>query len=124
MKSIYQRNPEIYIGEPCRLLNLPAPALRLPRFDKICSELPSFPGWKHKAVLTYGWATACEQTEDQIMPDWILAPICLVALLGFIGFAFRQGTKVKPDRDNSNFGPNFTGSDGNGGSGDGGGHSS
>jgi hypothetical protein len=64
--------------------------------------------------------------EDQIMPDWILAPICLVILVGFIGYAFRQGTKVKPDRNNSNFGPSFSGSDGNssdGGSGDGGGHS-
>ena len=31
------------------------------------------------------------------MPDWILAPICLIALLGFIWFAFRQGCSVKPD---------------------------
>jgi hypothetical protein len=28
------------------------------------------------------------------MPDWILAPICLAALVGFIWFAFRQGIKV------------------------------
>jgi hypothetical protein len=39
------------------------------------------------------------------MPDWILGPICVVILVGFIGYAFRQGTKVKPDRSNSNFGP-------------------
>jgi len=26
-------------------------------------------------------------------------------LAGFIGFAFHQGMKVTPDRDNSNFGP-------------------
>ena len=60
------------------------------------------------------------------MPDWILAPICVVVLVGFIGYAFRQGTKVTPDRSNSNFGPSFSGSDGNsgdGGSADGGGHS-
>ncbi|MCC8962538.1 hypothetical protein H8A95_09500 [Bradyrhizobium sp. Pear76] len=34
------------------------------------------------------------------MPDWILAPICVAALGGFIWFAFRQGFKVKPDKDN------------------------
>ncbi len=39
------------------------------------------------------------------MPDWILAPICLVILFGFIGYALRQGTRVHPDRNNSNFGP-------------------
>jgi hypothetical protein len=60
------------------------------------------------------------------MSDWILAPICVVVLVGFIGYAFRQGTKVTPDRNNSNFDPSFPGSDGNsgdGGSADGGGHS-
>jgi hypothetical protein len=31
------------------------------------------------------------------MPDWIAAPICLIALAGFIDFAFRQGLSVKPD---------------------------
>ena len=31
------------------------------------------------------------------MPDWILAPICVVVLVGFIGYAFRQGTKVTPE---------------------------
>jgi hypothetical protein len=39
------------------------------------------------------------------MPDWLLAPVCLVAIIGFIGYAFYQGTKVSPDRSNSNFGP-------------------
>jgi hypothetical protein len=60
---------------------------------------------------------------DQIMLDWILAPICLVILFGFIGYALRQGTKVTSDRNNSNFGPSFSGSDGDSGSGDVGGHS-
>ena len=32
------------------------------------------------------------------MPDWILAPVCAVFLAGFIFYAFRQGTKVHPDR--------------------------
>jgi hypothetical protein len=59
------------------------------------------------------------------VPDWILAPICVVVLVGFIGYAFRQGTKVTPDHNNSNFGPSFPGSDGNSGDGgsDAGGHS-
>jgi hypothetical protein len=39
------------------------------------------------------------------MPDWLGPLPALCALVGFIGFAFRQGTKVKPDgdgnRDNS-----------------------
>jgi hypothetical protein len=39
------------------------------------------------------------------MPDWILAPICLAALFGFVGFALYQGTKVSPDRNNTNSGP-------------------
>jgi hypothetical protein len=39
------------------------------------------------------------------MPDWFLAPVCLLALLGFIGYALYRGTKVPPDRNNSNFGP-------------------
>ncbi|QOZ47207.1 hypothetical protein XH89_29770 [Bradyrhizobium sp. CCBAU 53340] len=34
------------------------------------------------------------------MPDWLLAPICLIVLVGFLWFAFRQGLKVKPDREN------------------------
>jgi hypothetical protein len=57
------------------------------------------------------------------MPDWILAPICLVILVGFIAYAFRQGTKVSPDRSNNNFGPGFTGSSDDGASHGGDGHS-
>lgn len=60
------------------------------------------------------------------MPDWILGPLCAILLLSFIFYALRQGTKVTPDHSNSNFGPTFSGSDGNsgdGGSADGGGHS-
>ncbi|GKQ50745.1 hypothetical protein [Bradyrhizobium sp. Ce-3] len=34
------------------------------------------------------------------MPDWILAPICVVVLVGFIWFAFRQGFRVKPNENN------------------------
>ncbi|MEY9104889.1 hypothetical protein ABH999_001085 [Bradyrhizobium yuanmingense] len=55
------------------------------------------------------------------MPDWLLALICLVALLGFIGYAFYQGMRVPPDRSNTNFGPGQNdgwsgGSDGHSGS--------
>lgn len=32
------------------------------------------------------------------MPNWLVPLVCLVALVGFICFAFRQGTKVKSDR--------------------------
>ena len=39
------------------------------------------------------------------MLQWFLGLIFLVILVGFIGFAFRQGTKVSPDRNNTNFGP-------------------
>ena len=39
------------------------------------------------------------------MPTWLVPLICVVVLFGFIGFALHQGTKVKPDRNNSNFGP-------------------
>jgi uncharacterized membrane protein YgcG len=66
------------------------------------------------------------RTEEQIVPDWILAPVCLVVLVGFIGYALHQGTKVTPDRSNSNFGPSqSSGGSGSydGGSSDGGGHS-
>ncbi len=42
------------------------------------------------------------------MPDWILGPVCLVLLLGFIFYAFRQGMKVTPDRNKSNVGPSAT----------------
>jgi hypothetical protein len=39
------------------------------------------------------------------MPDWLLAPICLAVLVVFISYALYQGTKVTPDRSNTNTGP-------------------
>jgi len=39
------------------------------------------------------------------MPGWLLPLLGFCAIAGFIGFAFRQGTKVSPDRNNTNFGP-------------------
>jgi hypothetical protein len=76
---------------------------------------------KHCGRMVARWLSS--HPVDQVMPDWILAPVCLVVLFGFIGYALRQGTKVKPDQNNSNFGPSFSGSDGDSGSGDVGGHS-
>jgi hypothetical protein len=35
------------------------------------------------------------------MPNWLGPLLALVLLVGFIGFAFRQGTKTKPNDDNS-----------------------
>jgi hypothetical protein len=35
-----------------------------------------------------------------MLPDWVGPPVCVIVLVGFIGFAFRQGMKVKPDKDN------------------------
>jgi hypothetical protein len=35
------------------------------------------------------------------MPTWLLPLLAFCAIAGFIGFAFRQGTKVKPDKDNN-----------------------
>jgi hypothetical protein len=34
-----------------------------------------------------------------IVPNWLGPLLALCALAGFIAFAFRQGTKVKPDKD-------------------------
>jgi cbb3-type cytochrome oxidase subunit 3 len=39
------------------------------------------------------------------MPSWFVPLICFVALVGFLWFAFRQGTKVTPDQNNNNTGP-------------------
>ena len=39
------------------------------------------------------------------MSNWVLGPICLAALVGFIGDAYYQGMKVSPDRNNTNTGP-------------------
>jgi hypothetical protein len=38
------------------------------------------------------------------MPSWFVPLVCLVALVGFIWFAFRQGAKATPDRNNTNTG--------------------
>jgi hypothetical protein len=61
-----------------------------------------------------------------MMPQWLLGLLGLATLAGFIGYALRQGTKVTPDRNNSNFGPTqndgWSGSS-DGGSSDSGGHS-
>ena len=35
-----------------------------------------------------------------LVPDWLLPLLAGLSLIGFITFAFRQGTKVHPDRDN------------------------
>jgi len=35
-----------------------------------------------------------------IVPNWVGPLLALIVLVGFIGFAFRQGLKVKPDREN------------------------
>jgi hypothetical protein len=40
-------------------------------------------------------------------PDWVLAPLCITALVGFIWFAFRQGFKVKPNKENRDDWDNF-----------------
>jgi hypothetical protein len=39
------------------------------------------------------------------MPNWLLALIYLAVLVGFIGYALYQGTKVSPDRNNTNTRP-------------------
>ena len=35
-----------------------------------------------------------------MFPNWVEPLFALIGLVGFICFAFRQGTKVKPDNDN------------------------
>jgi hypothetical protein len=35
------------------------------------------------------------------MPNWLLPLLAFCTIAGFIGFAFRQGTKVKPDKNNA-----------------------
>jgi len=34
------------------------------------------------------------------MPNWVVPLLAFIVLVGFIGFAFRQGMKVTPDPDN------------------------
>jgi len=43
------------------------------------------------------------------MPHWLLALLAGSALLGFIAFAFWQGIKVHPDRDNPDNWPTSSG---------------
>jgi hypothetical protein len=43
------------------------------------------------------------------LPNWLVPLLALIVLVGFIGFAFRQGTKVKPS---GNSHEAWTGSDG------------
>jgi hypothetical protein len=62
-------------------------------------------------------------TEDRILPQWLLGLLGFAALAGFIAYALRQGTKVTPDPNNSNFGPSQASGSSDGGSSDGGGHS-
>jgi hypothetical protein len=38
-----------------------------------------------------------------IVPEWLTALVAFLGLVGFIGFAFRQGMKVKPDRNPDNW---------------------
>jgi hypothetical protein len=37
---------------------------------------------------------------DEEQPNWFFPLLALIVLVGFIGFAFRQGMKVTPDKDN------------------------
>jgi hypothetical protein len=52
-----------------------------------------------------------------MIPHWLTVLGAAVVLLGFIGFAFRQGMRVTPDKDNPD---NWTNSGGGGSTGDGG----
>jgi len=52
------------------------------------------------------------------MPNWLGPLLAFIGLVAFLGFAFRQGTKVKPNRDATDSGiggDGSTGSDGHGG---------
>jgi hypothetical protein len=46
------------------------------------------------------------------MPNWVVPLLAFIVLVGFIGFAFRQGMKVTPDRDNPGNIPPGAGSSG------------
>jgi hypothetical protein len=37
---------------------------------------------------------------EPTMPNWVGPLLALIVLVGFISFAFRQGMKVTPDKDN------------------------
>jgi hypothetical protein len=60
---------------------------------------------KAKRGIKAALLTETSLLGDKNMPNWLVPLVCLIALVGFIGFAFRQGTKVRPDRNNTNFGP-------------------
>ena len=47
------------------------------------------------------------------MPNWVEPILALIALVGFLVVAFRQGTKVTPNRDPTDV---WTGGDGSNGS--------
>jgi hypothetical protein len=51
------------------------------------------------------------------MPNWVGPLLVLIGLVTFIGFAFRQGTKVKPDKDNPDNWQNPGGGQSSGGDG-------
>jgi hypothetical protein len=46
--------------------------------------------------------------------QWWLGLSSLVVIVAFVIFAFRQGSKVKPDHNNRNFSPNDPGIGGDG----------
>jgi hypothetical protein len=37
---------------------------------------------------------------ESIVPNWVGPLLAFIVLAGFISFAFRQGLKVKPDKEN------------------------
>ena len=52
-------------------------------------------------------------TEEGLMfPNWVEPLFALIGLVGFISFAFRQGTKVKPDKDNPDNWQSYSGGEG------------
>ena len=50
--------------------------------------------------------------EGPMFPNWIEPLFALIGLVGFISFAFRQGTKVKPDKDNPDNWQSYSGDEG------------
>jgi hypothetical protein len=54
------------------------------------------------------------RTEGLMFPNWVEPLIALIGLVGFICFAVRQGTKVRPDKDNSENWQSYNGADSTG----------